>query len=64
VRAREPLDSTVDFNVFIKVCSLGKAEFTAIYWALIRSLIGMDSEVIEEVVPFSECFTTCFMVTL
>jgi len=53
----ESFYSTMDFNMFIKVSLLGEAEFTVIMWALVWSFIGMDPQVVEEIVPFSESFS-------
>lgn len=53
----------VDLDVFVQVCFLGKRlsalRFTAHKW----SLSGMNSEVVEKIMPFSEDKIAIFKVT-
>jgi hypothetical protein len=63
VRALESLDSTMYFDMFIEVGSLGKAKSTIRERTAVRSFVCVDSEVIKEVVPFSEMFTAIFVIT-
>ncbi len=64
VAAGEPFYSSMDFNMLVQVGSLGEAELAAINWALIGSLVGVNPEMVEEVMPFPECFPASFVVTL
>jgi hypothetical protein len=48
--------------MFIKVSSLCKAEVAVRLRAGVRPLIGVDPQVIKEIMPFSEMFTAFFMV--
>lgn len=64
VRTRKPFDSSMDFNMFVKISPLSKAELTVFHWALVRSFIGMDPQMVKEVVPFSESLSACFEVAL
>lgn len=58
----ESLDSSMYFYMLVQVRSLSKAEATSCNIAPIWPLISVNSQVIEEVVPFSKMFATIFMV--
>ena len=58
--ALESLLASVDFFMLAQISSLGEGDVTDL--AFIRSLICMDSEVIEEVVPLPEVLVAVLMV--
>lgn len=62
--AAKPFHSTMDFNVLVQVCSLSKAKPTVRHGTYIRPLLRVDSQMIKEIVPFSEPFFAVFMVAL
>ena len=62
--ATESFHPSVNFNMFIQVCPLSETERTIWERAHIRSLICVDSQMIEEIVPFSEPFLTAFVIAL
>lgn len=63
MRALKPLYSSMHFNMFIKVSPLGEAEFAVRVGAGVGSFIGVDAEMVKEVVPLAEMFPAIFMVT-
>ena len=62
--ALKPFHSTMDFKVLVQVCSLSKATPTVRHGTYIRPLHRVDSQMIKEIVPFSEPFFAVFMVAL
>lgn len=62
--ATEPLHAAVYFYVLIKVGSLCEAKSTVIVRTNIGSLIGVNSQMVKEVVPFSEPFVAALVVAL
>jgi len=64
MRTAKSLDSSMNFDMFIEICSLSKAESTVREWASIRSLICVNPQMVKEIVPFSEMLSTVIMVTL
>ena len=61
--AFESLHSSMHLNMLVKVSSLGETVSTANVRTIVWSFIGVNSEVVEEVVPFAEMFPTVSMVT-
>ena len=49
--------------MFIQIAPLSKSFIATIYWTNERFFIGMNSEVIEQVVPFPEAFLAPRMIT-
>jgi hypothetical protein len=62
--AGEPFYSPVNLNMLVKVCSLSETKVAIGERTSVGSFVGMDPEVIEEVVPFPEMFSAFIMVTL
>lgn len=58
----ESFYSTMDLNVLVQISSLCEAEVAVRNRAHIGSFICMDSQMVEEIVPFSKPFVTSFMV--
>ena len=56
--ALEAPRTLVDFHVLVQVCSLGESEATIGVRAIVRSFVCMNSQVVEEVVPFTKMLTT------
>ena len=54
----------MNFNMFIEICPLSKAELTVFMWALIWSFICVDSKVIKEIVPFPKSLPALFEIAL
>jgi hypothetical protein len=52
----EPLLALMDFHMLVQVRFLSESVVAVWERALVRSLLGVDSQVVEEVVPFSEHF--------
>jgi hypothetical protein len=55
--------SYVELNVFVKISFLSKSLLAVLIGTLVRFLIGMDPQVIKEVMPFSEVFSTVLGIT-
>ncbi len=62
--ALESLFPNMDLNMFIEVGFLGKVLRAVVIWALVWSLLSVDSEVVEEIVPFPEVPVTIFVLAL
>lgn len=62
--ALEPLHTLVDLDVLVEVSFLCEAEAAVGIGAGVGSFVGVNSEMIEEVVPFSEMFPAVIMITL
>ena len=54
----EPLVALMDLNVLIQVGFLCEWKVTTWIAALVRSLVGVNSQMIKEIVPFSKNFAT------
>ena len=54
VSASEPLLTVMDFHVFVQVGLLSEGLVAVFKGALVWSLLSVDSQVIEEIVPLSE----------
>lgn len=52
--APETLDSLMNFQVLIQISPLRKRKPTVVLGTLVGSLAGVDTQVVEEVVPFTE----------
>lgn len=63
VRTSESFYSSMHFHMLVQVRPLGERESTVREWTAVWSLIGVNSKVIEEIVPLSEMLATVFMVT-
>ena len=50
----EPLVADVDLHVLVQVGLLGEAELAAREWTEVGSLVGVDAQVVEKVVPLSK----------
>jgi len=50
--------------MLIQVGFLGEAKVASLEPALVRLLVCVDPQMVEEVVPFSEYFTTVFVLAL
>ena len=61
--AFESLHSSMNLYMFVKVGSLGETVSTVNVWTIVWSFIGVNSKVVEEVVPFAEMLSTISMVT-
>lgn len=59
----EALYASMYFNMLVEVGSLGEAESTVLEGAHVRALIGMDAQVVEEIVPFTEPFVAAIVIT-
>ena len=64
MRTSESFHSAVNFDVFVQIRSLSEAESTIWEGAAVGSFIGMNPQMIEEIVPLSKVLSTVFMVTL
>ena len=64
VRTFESLDSSMNLNVLVQVGFLSKAEFATWIVALVGSLIGVNPQVVEEVVPLSEVLSAVVVIAL
>lgn len=62
--AGESFLSRVNLNMLVEVSTLSEAESAVCDWARVGSLVCVDSQVIEEVVPFAEILAAVIMVTL
>jgi hypothetical protein len=62
--ATESFYPAVNFNVLVQVRPLSETKPAIWEWAHIRSLIRVDSQMIEEIVPFSKPFLAPFVITL
>ena len=62
VWALEPLHAAMDFHVLVQVRSLGETIGTARVVADVGSLVGVDAQMVEEVVPLPEPLVTPFVV--
>ncbi len=54
----------MDFNVFVQICLLSEGLRAPSIETLERTLLGVNSQMIEEVVPLSEKHSTVHMLTL
>tara|TARA_B100000780_G_C20837903_1_gene332985 strand:- start:18 stop:344 length:327 start_codon:yes stop_codon:yes gene_type:complete len=61
VLASESSLALMDFKMLVQVSFLGERMIAAWESALIRALVSVDSQVIEEVMPLSEHFTASRM---
>ena len=61
--AGKSLLSFMYFNVFVQIGFLSEAVIASLYWAGVGSLLGVDPQVIEEVVPFAKKFSAAFLFT-
>ena len=52
----------MDLNVFVEIRTLGEAEGATRDWAGVGSLVGVDAQVVEEVVPLPEVLAALFVV--
>lgn len=50
--------------MLVKVSTLGKAEVAPLNWAMVGTLVGVDAEMIEKVVPLPKPFVAAFFITL
>lgn len=63
VAAGEPLNTSVDLNVLVKISPLGEAVSTVREIADIGSLISMDPQMVKEVVPLAEPLVAFLVIT-
>lgn len=63
VRTPESFHATVDLHMLVEIGPLSETESTVGDGARVRSFVGVDPQVIKEVVPFSEMLATVVMVT-
>jgi hypothetical protein len=61
--ATEPFDPIVDFYVLVQISSLSETKAAIGYRTYVRSLVGVNSQMIKEIVPFSKPLVAVFMVT-
>lgn len=59
--ASESLVTSVDLNMLVKVSFLSERQTATWVVALVWSLVGVDTEMVKEVVPFSEHFSASLM---
>lgn len=64
MRAAESLYSTVNLDMFVEVCPLCKAKAAIWEGTCVGSLVGVNSEVVKEVVPLAEVLAAVFVITL
>ena len=64
MRTSKSFDASMHLDMFIQVRPLGEAESTFWEGAYIRSLIGMDPQMVKEIVPFPEMFATVLVIAL
>ncbi len=64
MRTFEPFYSSVHFDVFIEVGPLGEGELAVLVGALVGPFVGVNPEVVEEVVPFAEGFSASLVIAL
>lgn len=57
MRALEPLLATVHFNMLVEVSLLSEAKLAALVGTVVGPFVGVDPQVIEEVVPFPKMFS-------
>ena len=62
--ATEPLNAPVYLNMFVEVGPLSEAEPAVLVGADVGSLIGVDPEMIEEIVPLPEPLVAVLVVAL
>lgn len=54
----ESFFSRMNFQMFVQIGFLCEAESTILEGARVRLLVGMDPQVVKEIVPFSEILVT------
>jgi hypothetical protein len=59
----EALYASMYFNMLVEVGSLGEAESTVLEGAHVGALIGVNAQVVEEIVPFTEPFVAAIVIT-
>jgi hypothetical protein len=59
----EALHASMYFDMLVEVRSLGETESTVLEGAHIGALIGVDAQVVEEIVPFTEPFVAAIVIT-
>ena len=64
VVAKEPLLSLVDLHVLVQVGFLGEAEVASLKLALVGLFVGVNPQMVEEVMPFSEYLPTVSVLAL
>ena len=64
MRTTKSLHSTMDFDMFVQISSLGKAISAPWNWALVWSFVRVNPEVIEEIMPLPKVFSAIFMIAL
>jgi hypothetical protein len=64
VRTLKSLYSAMNFDMLIQVGFLSEAILTSWVITFIWSLIGMNSKVVKEIVPFSEVFSAILVIAL
>jgi hypothetical protein len=52
--AFESLDSFVDLQVLVQISFLSEALVTVLEWAVVGSGVGVNHQVVEEIMPFPE----------
>jgi hypothetical protein len=57
------LHTSMYFDMFVEVGSLGEAETAVFEGAHVRALVGVDAKVVEEVVPFTEPLVAAIVIT-
>ncbi len=61
--ATEAFDPIMDLYVFVQVRSLSETKAAIGYRTYVRSLVGVNPQMIKEIVPFSKPLVAVFMVT-
>jgi hypothetical protein len=56
--AKEPFAASVDLKVLVQVSFLCEGKFAALIVADVWPFFGMNSQVVIEIVPFAEDFST------
>lgn len=62
--ALESFGTGMHFHMFVQIGFLCKTEPAPLMLTLVGLLVGMDSQVVEEIVPFSKIFRTVPFLTL
>jgi len=57
------LNTSMYFDMLVEVRSLGEAESTVLERTHVGALIGVDAQVVEEIVPFTEPFIAAIVIT-
>jgi hypothetical protein len=60
----ESFDSPMNFHVLIQVGFLSKREISVVHEANVWALLGMDPQMIKEVMPLSKVLSTIFVIAL